>query len=77
MRGLLGILALGLAACSGDFEPSNPPMMGANEMQPEKGLFTGPTGEAVLYGGKFPEAEEDGALEPTERPTGSPYRNQQ
>lgn len=49
-------------------------MMGANEMQPERGLFTGPTGEATLFGGNFPEAEEDGALEPPNRPTGSPYR---
>ncbi len=48
-------IAVGLAAlasaCTG-VEPVDPPMMGANEMQPRPGAFSGPAGDFVVLGNR-------------------------
>lgn len=56
----VGLLCL-LGACSG-MEGVAPPQMGANEMQPRPGLFSGPYGEFVLVGPET--AAPEGALVP-------------
>jgi hypothetical protein len=59
MRHWAVICLLGLVAgCSG-IEGVDPPQMGANEMQPRPGVFSGPTGDFVLVGPKaWPENPE-------------------
>ncbi len=55
MRGLaaLAIAGAALAGCAG-VTPSDPPQMGANEMQARPGAFSGPEGAFVLAGSKQP-----------------------
>lgn len=55
MHGALALLLAGaaLAGCAG-VTPADPPQMGANEMQPRPGAFSGPEGAFVLAGSKTP-----------------------
>ena len=49
MRRLV-ILALAALAAGCGFEPGTPDMMGANEMRPRPGVFSGPTGDFLIVG---------------------------
>ena len=71
--GVVALIALG-ACAGGDYHGEAPPMMGANEMTPAPGLFTGPSGEVVLYGGDFSDGTQDGDGNPEDRVAPSPYR---
>ena len=58
MRATLTLtVALLLVACS-EMEPFEPPVAG--ELNPEPGLFTGPTGEFVLHRSREAEVSEFG-----------------
>jgi hypothetical protein len=49
MRRLCALALAALAAGCG-FKPGTPDMMGANEMRPRPGVFSGPTGEFLIVG---------------------------
>lgn len=49
MRRLV-ILALAALAAGCGFKPGTPDMMGANEMRPRPGVFSGPTGDFLIVG---------------------------
>lgn len=65
------LLLLTLAGCG--LSGTAPPMMGANEMQERPGLFTGPTGSAVLSGPQTfdPVAPAEPGATPPETETGT------
>jgi hypothetical protein len=49
MRRLVALSLAALGAGCG-FQPGAPDMMGANEMRPRPGVFSGPTGEFLIVG---------------------------
>lgn len=67
MRRRLGfVLVFGLAVTGcGGFEPFDPPVAG--ELNPEPGLFSGPTGEFVITRRVWSKADDEAAT-PTEPP---------